>query len=159
MYRVALLDEMERLVLADRSMDTSGARTLEDLGHLIVKDTLQQYRLRPGFMRALTRFVETDTDEEFRKRAMQSITSGYEHLAGLVLAHRARIKHTDPRKAVLFALLTVATLIEARELSEVSVWKELSRATDKQFIAEVTKTFWDIFCTRPETSNDKRARV
>jgi AcrR family transcriptional regulator len=141
LYRVALLDEMERLVLADRSMDTSGARTLEDLGHLIVKDTLQQYRLRPGFMRALTRFVETDTDEEFRKRAMQSITSGYEHLAGLVLAHRARIKHTDPRKAVLFALLTMATLIEVRELSQVSVWKELSRATDKQFIAEVTKNF------------------
>jgi AcrR family transcriptional regulator len=141
LYRVALLDEVERLVLADRSMDTSGARTLEDLAHLIVKDTLQQYRLRPGFMRALTRFVETDTDEEFRKRAMQSITSGYEHVAGLVLAHRARIKHTDRRKAVRFALLTVATLIEVRELSEVSVWKELSRATDKQFIAEVTKTF------------------
>jgi AcrR family transcriptional regulator len=141
LYRVALLDEVERLVLADRSMDTSGARTLEDLAHLIVKDTLQQYRLRPGFMRALTRFVETDTDEEFRKRAMQSITSGYEHVAGLVLAYRARIKHTDRRKAVRFALLTVATLIEVRELSEVSVWKELSRATDKQFIAEVTKTF------------------
>ena len=141
LYRVALLDELERLVLADRSMDTSGARTLEDLAHLIAKDTLQQYRLRPGFMRAITRFVETDTDEEFRKRAMQSITSGYEHLAGLVLAHRARIKHADPRKAVLFALLTIATLIEVRELSEVSVWKELSRATDKQFIAEVTKNF------------------
>jgi AcrR family transcriptional regulator len=77
LYRVALLDELERLILADRSMDTSGARTLEALGHLIAKETLQQYRLRPGFMRALTRFVETDTDEEFRKRAMQSITSGY----------------------------------------------------------------------------------
>jgi len=141
LYRVALLDEMARLVIADRSMDTSGARTLEDLGHLIVKDTLQQYRRRPEFMRALTRFVETDTDEEFRKRAMQSITSGYEHLAGLVLAHHARIEHRDPRKAVLFALLTMATLIEVRELSEVSVWKELSRATDKQFIAEVTKNF------------------
>lgn len=141
LYRVALLDETERLVLADRSMDTSAARTLEDLAHMIVRDTLQQYRLRPGFMRAMTRFVETDTDEEFRKRAMQSITSGYEHLAGLVLAHRARIQHTDPRKAALFALLTMATLIEVRELSEVSVWKELSRATDKQFIAEVTKNF------------------
>jgi len=54
---------------------------------------------------------------------------------------RARIQHTDPRKAVLFALLTMATLIEVRELSEVSVWKELSRATDGEFIAEVTKNF------------------
>ena len=141
LYRVALLDEMERLVLADRPKDTSGAQTLEDLGHLIVKETLQQYRLRPGFMLALTRFVETDTDEEFRKRAMQSITSGYEHLAGLVVAHRARIQHTHPRKAALFALLTMATLIEVRERSEVSVWKELSRATDNQFIAEVTRNF------------------
>jgi len=141
LFRVALLDETERLVLADRSMDTSAARTLENLAHMIVRDTLQQYRLRPGYMRAMTRFVETDTDEEFRKRAMQSITSGYEHLAGLVLAHRARIQHTDPRKAALFALLTMATLIEVHELSEVSVWKELSRATDKQFIAEVTKNF------------------
>ena len=141
LYRAAILDEMERLILADRSMDTSGARTLEDLVHLLVNDTLQQYRLRPGFMRAMTRFVETDTDEEFRKRAMQSITSGYEHLAGLVLAHRVRIQHKDPRKAILFALLTMATLIEVRELSEVSVWKELSRTTDKQFTAEVTKNF------------------
>jgi AcrR family transcriptional regulator len=141
LYRVALLHEIESLVLADRSMDTSGARTLEELGYLIAKDTLQQYRLRPGFMRAMTRFVETDTDEEFRNRAMQSIASGFEHLAGLVLAHRARIQHTNPRKAVLFALLTMATLIEVRELSEVSVWKELSRATDKQFIAEVTRNF------------------
>jgi AcrR family transcriptional regulator len=141
LYRVALLHEIESLVLADRSMDTSGARTLEELGYLIAKDTLQQYRLRPGFMRAMTRFIETDTDEDFRKRAMQSITSGYEHLVVLVLAHRARIQHTNPRKAALFALLTVATLIEVRELSEVSVWKELSHATDKQFIAEVTKNF------------------
>jgi AcrR family transcriptional regulator len=141
LYRVALLHEIESLVLTDRSMDTSGARTLEELGHLIVKDTLQQYRVRPGFMRAMTRFVETDLDEDFRKRAMQSITGGFEHLATLVLVHRARIQHKNPRKAVLFALLTMATLIEVRELSEVSVWKELSRATDKQFIAEVTRNF------------------
>jgi AcrR family transcriptional regulator len=141
LYRVAILDEIERLILADRTMDTSGARTLEDLSHLIVKDTLQQYRRRPGVMRALTKFVETDTDEEFRKHVMKSITVGYEHLASLVLAHRARIQHTNPRKAALFALLTMATLIEVRELSEVSVWKELSRTTDRQFIAEVTKNF------------------
>lgn len=141
LYRVAILDEIERLILADRSLNTSGARTLEEFGHLLVKDTLQQYRRRPGFMRAMTRFVETDTDNEFRKRAMQSITSGYEHLADLVLAHRARIQHKDPRKAILFALLTMATLIEVRELSEFSVWKELNRTTDKQFTAEVTKNF------------------
>ena len=141
LYRAALLYEIERLVLADRAMDTSGAKTLEELSRLLVKDTLQQYRLRPGFMRAMTKFVETDTDEDFRKRAMQSITRGYEHLATLVLAHRSRIQHTDPRKAVLFALLTMATIIEVRELSEVSVWKELSRATDRQFIAELTRNF------------------
>lgn len=141
LYRVAILDEFERLVLEDRSMDTSKARTLEDLGHLIVKDTLQQYRRRPGLMRALLRFVETDTDEEFRRRVMQSSACGHKHLADLVLVHRARIQHKDPRKATVFALLTMATLIEVRELSDVSLWKELSRKTDKQFIAEVTRTF------------------
>jgi hypothetical protein len=92
-------------------------------------------------MRALTRFIESDSDEEFRTRALRSISTNYERLADRLLAYRDRILNPDPHKAVIFALLTMGTVIEVRALEQVSMWNELTRLTDEDFVSEVTRNF------------------
>ena len=141
LYRVALLNMLE--VPAQRVFlnEHSGEKTLEAYVHRIVSLTLQQYRLRPGLMRALTRFVEVDSDEEFRTRALRSISTNYEFLAERLLAYRDRIPHPDPHRAIIFALLTMGTVIEVRALEQVSMWKELTHLDDEDFVTEVTRNF------------------
>ncbi len=141
LYRVALLDIFERAADEDLISTQSGDQTLEAHVHRIVYLTLQQYRLRPGLMRALTRFIESDSDEEFRSRALRSVSTNYKRLADALLAYRGQILHPDPHKAVVFALLTMSTVIEVRALEQVSMWNELTRLSDEDFVAEVTRNF------------------
>jgi hypothetical protein len=119
--------------------DRVGEQTLEALVHQTVEMTLQQYRLQPGFMRALTRFVESDADDEFRTRALHFLSIVFERLAGRLLAHRDLIPHPDPHKAIIFALSTMAPVIEDRALEQVSMWKELTRFSDEEFTEEVDR--------------------
>lgn len=141
LYRVALLDALERSTGEDLLNDRSDGLTLEAFVLETVGMTLQQYKLRPGLMRALTRFVESDLDDEFRARALHLLSINFERLAGKLLAYRDQIPHSDPHKAIIFALLTMATVIEDRALEQVSMWKELTRFSDEEFTAEVTKNF------------------
>jgi len=114
LYRVALLDMLEGSADQVSVSEHSGEQTLEAHVHRIGSLTLQQYRSRPGLMRALTRFIESDSDGEFRTRALRSISTNYERLADRLLAYRDRILNPDPHKAVIFALLTMGTVIEVR---------------------------------------------
>ena len=141
LYRVALLEMLESPAAQISVSEPSGEQTLEAHVHRIVSLTLQQYRLRPGLMRALTRFVESDSDEEFRTRALRSIAANYERLTDKLLACCDRIPHPDPRQAIIFALLTMGTVIEVRALEQVSMWSELTQLSDEDFVTEVTRTF------------------
>ncbi|ADW67491.1 TetR/AcrR family transcriptional regulator [Granulicella tundricola] len=141
LYRVALLHVLERAADQDVVNEHSGGQTLEAHVHRIVSLTLQQFTLQPGLMRALTRFVESDSDEEFRTRALRSISISYERLTDGLLAYRERIVNPDPRKAITFALLTMGTVIEVRALEQVSMWNELTQLSDEDFVTEVSRSF------------------
>ena len=141
LYRVALLSMLESPASLDSVDAPSGEQTLEAHVHRMVSLTLQQYRLRPGLMRALIRFIGTDSDEEFRARALRSISINFERFAARLLAYREQMKSPDPHKAVIFALLTMGTVIEVRALEQVSMWNELTRLNDEEFVTEVTRNF------------------
>ena len=100
----------------------------------------RQYREHPGLLRALIRFIETDTDEAFPKKGARLHWDGFLKAGDVLLLFRDRITHTNPERAVLFGLLTVGTILEVRALEEVSMWHELLPISDAEMEAELTRS-------------------
>ncbi len=59
----------------------------------------------------------------------------------MLLTFRDRIAHRDPERAVLFGLLSVATVIEVRSLEQPSMWAEVLPISDEEMQAELTRSF------------------
>lgn len=144
LIRAALIDALETSadnVQRSLSVEAFKTRTLDGVVAGLVRLSIRQYRANPGFMRALTRFVEQDADDDFRERALALVAANYERIIDVVLTFRAEIAHRDARRAVTFALLTMATVIEVRALESVSMWHQLLPLTDDELGAQVTRAF------------------
>jgi AcrR family transcriptional regulator len=144
LYRAALMDALEKSAAASRKtlrIESFEDQTLEGVVGQLVAITMQQYRSQPGIMRALTRFIENDSDEEFRSNALAIVAGNFERIIDMLLAFRSQIAHPNPRRAITFGLLTMATIIEVRALEQVSMWHELMPISDRQLQAEVTRNF------------------
>jgi AcrR family transcriptional regulator len=144
LYRAALMDALERSAAAGREtlrLESFKDRTLEGVVSRLVAITMKQYRSQPGLMRAFTRFIENDSDEDFRSRALAIVAGNFEQIIEVLMAFRGEIKHRDPRRAITFGLLTTATIIEVRALESVSMWHELMPISDRELQDEVTRNF------------------
>jgi AcrR family transcriptional regulator len=144
LFRAALMDALEAGVLGGSSATGLASLqdlTLEEVAARLVAATLQQYRAQPGLMRALTRFVETDPDEDFRRKALRLVAANFAALAEGLLVFRDQIDHPNPRRAITFALLNMATVVEVNALEQVSMWRELMPLSDRNLRAELTRTF------------------
>ena len=144
LYRAALMDALERSAAASRKtlrLESFKDRTLEGVIGRLVAISIEQYRSQPGIMRALTRFIENDSDEDFRSRALAIVAGNFERIIEMLMAFRDQIAHPNPRRAITFGLLTMATIIEVRSLEQVSMWHELMPISDHQLQAEVTRNF------------------
>ena len=114
LYRVAFLDALEKSAAANREnlrIESFRDQTLGGIVRSLVHVTMQQYRVQPGLMKALTRFVENDSDDEFRKRALELVSENFEHFIDILLVFKDQIPHQHPRRAIAFALLTMATVV------------------------------------------------
>ena len=144
LFRAALLDALETSASASRKtlrLESFKDRTLDGVVARLVAITMQQYRSQPGLMRALTRFIENDANEEFRVRALGLLSGNFERIVDMLLVFRDQIAHPNARRAITFGLLTAATIIEVRALEQVSMWHELMPMSDKALHAEVTRNF------------------
>lgn len=143
LVRAALMDVLARSATASDKWlrrEVFGDQTFEGVVRRVVAVTLGQYRSSPGLMRALTRFVETDSDEHFRKSALGIVAANYKRIESVLLTFDDDIVHRDKRRAVRFAVLTMATVIEVRALEVVSMWHELMPMTDRQLTDQLTRT-------------------
>ncbi|GAC1551211.1 MAG: hypothetical protein NVS3B16_25940 [Vulcanimicrobiaceae bacterium] len=142
LFRAAFLSALEDGGDASRRAVRRPApkqQSLEAVVRDLVAEIGEQYRDRPGLLRALVRFVETDTDRAFRKEALRRVACGFGKIGDALLAFRQQIRHTDPERAVLFGLLTVVTILEVRALDEVSMWRELLPVSDEETQAELVR--------------------
>jgi AcrR family transcriptional regulator len=142
LFRAALTDALEKSATVVRKtlrLESFEDQSLAGVVARIVAMTLQQYHVQPGLMRALTRFVETDPDKHFRSTALALLSANFEQLIDLLLAFKDEIPHPNPRRAITFGLLTMATIIEVRALEQVSMWHELLPMADRELHAEVTQ--------------------
>jgi len=122
--------ELEKLLLR---------KSLEATIEAIVLDLLRQYRTRPHFMRSLALFLESNSGTSFALQAKQLISARLELTAALLLEHRDRIRHANPARAVVFAVLLAASAIENAVLTPDSLWSVALPFADKQLAAEVTR--------------------
>ncbi len=81
-----------------------------------------QYQRHPHFLRALSRFIDTDTDPHFVQQARALVGANVDLLVDVLLAHRSEIAHVPAQPALRFAVLNATCSIEAYTLDPHSIW-------------------------------------
>jgi hypothetical protein len=75
------------------------------------------------------------------------VAENYERIIAMLLAFRSQMTHPNPRRAITFALLTMATIIEVRALERVSMWHDLMPISDRQLQIEIKRNFLAYLCS------------
>lgn len=114
---------------------------LPDTARRLMRLVFQQYRQHPRLLRALSRFLDTDRDTQFVAEARAIVAGNLELLVEPLLAHRAHIRHADPRTALRFALLQALTSIEAVALEPYSLWHIAMPAADEELAEQFAEAF------------------
>ena len=115
-----------------------GERTLEDAAAVVVRELLRLFRERTNLMRALALYARAHAEAigtEARVRRERQVTVFREAL----LAHRARIAHPDPQRAVELALFFAASALRERVLFADSTHAASTRLTDSELVRETTR--------------------
>lgn len=117
-------------------------RSLEWIAGAIALSLISQFRQRPTLLRSILRFVESDDDEEFRGEAISLIVGNVEAvIERIVSAFGKQIPHTDPQRAVTFAILVMANVIQTRALERFSFWKAMLPLSDDDMVVELKHMF------------------
>lgn len=81
-----------------------------------------QYQQHPHFLRALSQFIDVDTDKLFVREARAIIRANIDLIVDLLLQHRSEIRHVTPELALRFLVLNATCSIEAYSLDPNSMW-------------------------------------
>jgi len=123
--------------------------SLEDTAERIVAALLAQYREHPQLLRALSHFLEIQSGSEFATLAQGLINTNLQLVASVLLHHRDRIRHANPQRAAVFAVLQASSSIETAMLTPDSLWSVALPLTDKQFTAELTRAMLGYLRRKP----------
>ncbi len=113
--------------------------SLTDALRALSRALVAQYRGRTGLLKALDHFLETQTDEAFRRRALDLIESNMRRLIEVLLPFRDKIAAGDPERAITFALLSAVTLIEVHKLHNPLLWQRMLPLDDEALAAEAAR--------------------
>lgn len=114
------------------------------LAGLLLRDTLlettkclmillfEQYRGHPQLVRALSRFVDANLDQEFIRDAQSIMAENLNDVLKILLAHRDEIAHPIPERALQIAILTALSAIEEFALEPTSLWHVLQPLSDEE---------------------------
>nr|WP_315395764.1 helix-turn-helix domain-containing protein [uncultured Duganella sp.] len=143
LLRAALL----RVLEASREANRSGlaamlqGATLAASAEALMGLMFRQYREHPRLVQALARFIDSDVDERFVATARAIMAENLELSVQCLLAHRARIRHAVPERALRFALLQAITSIEAIVLGPASLWHSALQESDEALAREFARGF------------------
>jgi AcrR family transcriptional regulator len=96
--------------------------TLAEAASNLVALLIDQYRQHPHFLRALSRFIEGDSDQAFVQQARALIGENVDLVVAVLLAHRNDIRHAAAEPALRFAVRNASCSIEAYALDPQSIW-------------------------------------
>jgi AcrR family transcriptional regulator len=123
--------------------------TLEETSERIIAAFLRQYRAHPRLLRALSQFMTKYADTEFTKETNRLISANLRLVVSVLLHHRDSIRHSNPQRAALFALLSALSTIEMAVLMPQSLWQTALPLSDKLFCAEVTRSLIAYLRSKP----------
>lgn len=152
LLRAAFIDVLERSTAINAAAIPSllKGRSLEWIAGAVARSLIAQYRTRPTLMRALVRFVENDSDEDFRRRAMSLIIDNAEVVISTIVRRFGKqIRHKSPRRAVTFIILAMANVVETRAMEDFTLWSEMLPLSDDDLTAELKHLFLAYLLQRP----------
>jgi AcrR family transcriptional regulator len=142
LIRAALLQVLEASQQANRaslSADRLQGRSLDEALHALGRALVAQYRGRTGLLKALDQFLEAQADAVFRERAVGLIEANFRHAIDALLSFRDRIAAADPERAITFALLSAATVVEVHKLHDSPLWNRMLPLDDDALAAETAR--------------------
>jgi len=117
--------------------------------HAIARALLRQYRGRPVLLTALDRFLDSDSDMDFKNRAVTLIAANFRRLVEALMSYRAHIPAADPERAITFALLSAIAVTEVHALNPPALWRRMLPMDDIALVAETARTM-AAYLTSPE---------
>jgi AcrR family transcriptional regulator len=143
LIRTAFLQMLEEAQEANRATlpaDRFEGRSLDEALHALARALVAQYRGRAGLLKALDQFLEVQADAAFRERAVGLIEANFRRAIDALLPFRDRIAAADPERAITFALLSAATVIEVHKLHDSPLWGRMLTLDDDALAAETART-------------------
>lgn len=114
---------------------------LTDTTQRLMALSFAQYRQHPNLLRALSRFMDTDTDQEFIAEVRAIVAANLKTIIDILLAYRDEIAHPLPKRALQIAVITAWSAIEGIALEPTSLWHVVQPLTDKKLANELTRGF------------------
>ncbi len=133
------LEEAQALNQANLPPDRFQGMALRAVLPALGRALVAQYRGRTGLLKALDQFLEGQTDEAFRQRALDLIEANMRRLIEALLPLRDEITAEDPERAITFALLNAITLIEVHKLHNPLLWQRLLPLDDDALAGEAAR--------------------
>ena len=106
----------------------------------LVATLVRQYRTHPRLLRALSLFLDGHVDSDFGREARRLMADNLQLISTVLLNHRKSIRHPNPQRAVLFAVLSVASNIETIVFEGDSLWHVALPLDDAKLSAELARS-------------------
>jgi AcrR family transcriptional regulator len=110
---LGMLERQQERARTGMTPEAAAQIPLTVFAETIINGMVLGYRLNASLLRAMRIFVQGRANTPFWKKACKLEVRAFEHLVELFLAHRAEIKHPDPRAAISMGLMMIiSTLFE-----------------------------------------------
>ena len=109
----------------------------------LISSMLVSYRASAGLLRAIRQFTYGRANSAFYKKVVTLEFRSYRYLVELFLLHRREIKHPNPKRAVSFALMMLASsLIELILVDhDLKNWQAIIPKDDQSLKRELLRAF------------------
>ncbi|MES2102934.1 MAG: TetR/AcrR family transcriptional regulator [Pseudomonadota bacterium] len=132
--------QLETLLLGNSLAATTGK---------LIGLLFDQYRQHPHLLRALSRFIDTDSDQEFTREARAMIRANVDLVVKVLLKHQDEISHAPPEPALRFAMLNATCSIETFALDPHSLWHVEPSISDRELADRLAHSFVAYLRTPP----------
>ena len=117
--------------------------SLQAFAEAIVRHRLVSQRKNARMLRAMLQFILSHTNVGFKKKAAELNARSLQRVADFLLLKRSEIKHPDPKKALLFALMLVGAMLQQIVVLDTMPGVPDPRLprTDDELVEELTRAF------------------
>jgi len=146
LMRAVILETLETLDAAAASgltPELAERLSLQAFAEAIVRHRLVSQRKNARMLRAMLQFILSHTNVGFKKKTAELNARSLQRVADFLLLKRSEIKHPDPKKALLFALMLVGAMLQQIVVLDAMPGVPDPRLprTDDELVEELTRAF------------------